>query len=257
MIDPRVSTLDGSAARDVYLSEIGKAPRLAALLDGARFDSGPWGFDAGMYSSQQYADHRLLLVGDAASFIDPLSSAGVKKALASGWLAAIAAHTSLVNPPLRSIAFDFYAAREREVYDRFRALTQRYLADAAGAHAHPFWTDREFVEPPASDDVEAAFARLRAEPTLRVRPGRVGSELRPAISGCEIVLERRLVDPGTPAGVRYLHQVDVLALVDMAPRYADVGELFTAYTRAAAPVPLHDFLRALATALAREWLVWV
>ena len=34
-----------------------------------------------------------LLAGDAGSFIDPLSSAGVKKALASAWLAAVAVST--------------------------------------------------------------------------------------------------------------------------------------------------------------------
>lgn len=257
MIDPRSSNLEGDAGRAIYLKEISKAPRFASITDGAEFLSGPWGWDASMYSSTQYADERVLLVGDAGSFIDPLSSAGVKKALASGWLAAVAAHTALVRPDMRRIAFDFFAAREGEVYAGFRALTERYLTDAAGAHAHPFWSDREFADASPSEDIETAFARLRSEPELRVQRGEVSIEERPAISGCEIVLERRLVDARHAQGVRYLHDVDAVALVQRAPLHRDVGELFTEYTSLRGPVPLPDFLRALATALARAWLVWV
>ena len=43
-----------------------------------------------MYDATRFVDGDVLLVGDAGSFLDPLSSAGVKKALASGWLAAVA-----------------------------------------------------------------------------------------------------------------------------------------------------------------------
>lgn len=73
----------------------------------------------------------MLLVGDAGSFVDPLSSAGVKKALASGWLAAVAVHTALVRPAMRDAAFRFFAAREREMYASLRAMTERHLGDAA------------------------------------------------------------------------------------------------------------------------------
>jgi flavin-dependent dehydrogenase len=257
MVDPRSSNLESAAAREIYLAEIRKAPRFRSLTVDAQFDRGPWGWDASMYSSTRYADDRVLLVGDAGSFIDPLSSAGVKKALASGWLAAVAAHTALSDSSRRQVAFDFFAAREHEIYGSFRALTQRFLTDAAAAHAHPFWTDREFPAARAPDDIEPAFARLRAAPALCVRAGPFQIEDKPAISGCEIVRERRLVDRAHPEGVRYLHDVDVLAVVELAPVCRDVGELFDVYTRRHGPVGLPEFLRALATALARGWLVWV
>jgi flavin-dependent dehydrogenase len=258
MVDPRLSNLAGDGAREIYLREVAKAPRFAALTAGATCEAGPWGWDASMYSATQYADDRVLLVGDAGSFIDPLSSAGVKKAIASGWLAAVAAHTSLVRPAMRQVASEFFAAREQETYQAFRAMTQRYLGDAAGAHAHPFWTDRE-IDAPARDDedLERAFARLRTEPVLSVRLGSVVFEDRPAVAGCEIVLERRVVHASLPDGVRYLHDVDIVTLLERAPRHRDVGELFTDYTSLCGPVELPDFLRALATALARGWLVWV
>jgi flavin-dependent dehydrogenase len=257
MVDPRSSNLENGAAREIYLAEIGKAPRFRALVADARLAAGPWGWDASMYSATRYADERTLLVGDAASFIDPLSSAGVKKALASGWLAAVAVHTALRHPNMRQTAFDFFAAREHDVYERFRAMTERFLSEAAAAHAHPFWTDREFPDAVSQDDVEAAFARLRAAPVLSVRRGPIRVENKPAVSGSEIVWERRLVDGGHPEGVRYLRDVDVLALVELAPGQRDVGALFGVYVARNGPVALPDFLRVLATALARGWLTWV
>ena len=51
---------------------------------------------------RRYAGSRFMLVGDAGSFIDPLSSFGVKKALASAWLGAIVAHTRLTHPERRA-----------------------------------------------------------------------------------------------------------------------------------------------------------
>jgi hypothetical protein len=159
---------------------------------------------------------------------------------------------------MRRVAFDFFAARERDTYEAFRAMTQRFLADAASAHAHPFWSDREFGEPSRQDEeIERAFARLREAPVLAVRLGDIDFEERPAVAGCEIVLERRLVHPTMPEGVRYLHDVDVVALVEQAHRHRDVGDLFDAYMSLRGPVALPDFLRALATALARGWLIWV
>ncbi len=52
-----------------------------------------------------------------------------------------------------------------------------------------------------------------------------------------------------------MRDVDVITLIDLAPHYSDVPDLFDAYCRESGPVALPDFLRALATALARGWLV--
>ncbi len=98
MVDPQRSALArGGSSKDVYLAELGKARMFRQLIAGASLEQGPWGWDASPYHATQYAGDRWLLAGDAGSFIDPLSSAGVKKALASGWLAAITAHTCLAK----------------------------------------------------------------------------------------------------------------------------------------------------------------
>jgi 2-polyprenyl-6-methoxyphenol hydroxylase-like FAD-dependent oxidoreductase len=263
MVDPRSSGLAPASARGIYLAEIAKTNRFASLVEDAMLEGGPSGWDASMYSSTRYADDRVLLAGDAGSFIDPLSSAGVKKALASGWLAAVAAHTSLVNPAMRQTAFEFFDARERDIYQHFRALTQRFFSDAAAGHDHPFWTDRAGaldgdVRGDLADDraVQAAFERMRSASRLAVRRGAdVRVEPRPAVSGCEIVLEPRIVRSHT-SGIRYLHDVDVVSLVALAPDFDDVGALFEAYGRTHGPVALPDFLAALAAAVANGWLAW-
>ncbi|MGE0461227.1 MAG: NAD(P)/FAD-dependent oxidoreductase [Vicinamibacterales bacterium] len=267
MVDPRTTDMArGDGARATYLAEVGKTARLQALLAPATLEAGPTGWDASMYSSTTYAGSDWLVVGDAASFVDPLSSAGVKKALASGWLAAIVAHTALRNPSMASTALAFFTAREAEVYSNFLMLTRRFLHEAAEGQAHPFWAeraetrewderrDRERRERAA---VQAAYERLRAAPDLHVQRGPdVRLEPRPAIAGNEIVLEPRLVTPGDPAGVRFLHDIDVVTMVELAPSCRQVPALFEACVGRAGPMDLAAFLTALATALARGWLVF-
>jgi hypothetical protein len=87
-----------------------------------------------------------------------------------------------------------------------------------------------------------------------VGPG-VRVEPRAAISGSEIVLESRLVTAGDPAGTRFLFDVDVVAMVELAPHFQAVPDLYEACVSRVGPVALPAFLTALATALARRWLV--
>jgi hypothetical protein len=260
MVDPRTVPLaKAGSARAAYLAEIARTMQFRRLLADATLLADPDGWDASMYAATRYADGRVLIAGDAGSFIDPISSAGIKKALASGWLAAVAAHTALVRPAMQAVAFDFFAAREREIYVSFKRLTERYLADAAVGQAHPFWTDRRgvFDDAPADNDeaVAAAFERIRRAPAIALRVAAdVSIQPRPAVSGCEIVLEPRVVTPSAPHGVRFVRDVDVVTLLELAPHHADVGELFSACCDRGGPVALPDFLSALSTANATRWL---
>jgi 2-polyprenyl-6-methoxyphenol hydroxylase-like FAD-dependent oxidoreductase len=267
MVDPATSGLArGARAREIYLREIDKTFHVAELVDGATLVEGPSGWDVSMYHATRYVDDNVLLVGDAASFIDPVSSVGIKKALASGWLAAIAVNTSLRRPEMRSVALDFFASHEAEVFESLKTQTDRALAEAATGHSHPFWSDRADAvaatrgdtDVGASDRSEsAAYERLRREPALNVRRSpEARTEDRPAISGNEIVLQPRLVSDKSPKGVRYAFNVDLIALCELAPDYQSVPDLLTAYNRKYGPVGMPDFLAALSTALAQKWLVW-
>lgn len=259
MVDPKTTALTkGDGAKSVYLGELTKTIRLAEIFGGAELRQRPFGWDASMYWAERPACDTWLLVGDAASFVDPLSSAGVKKAMASGWLAAVTVNTALGAPALKDTAFTYYAGRERETYDQFLTLTRKYLRDGAPAADTPFWADRG-APPPVDDDRQAvlgAYDRIRNATELRFQPG-PGVEVadRPALRERELVLEPRLVDAATPEGVRFVDGVDVVWLIRMAPTFRQVPDVFDAYVRAVEPVPLPAFLKALATAVAKGWLL--
>jgi flavin-dependent dehydrogenase len=260
MVDPQRSGLArGSAARQIYLAEIAKTTQFKRLLDDASFSGGPWGWDATPYRSREYAGDGWLLVGDAASFIDPLSSAGVKKALASAWLAAVVAYTCVNNPPLRTQALAFYAARERDIERRFSDAARLYLSEAAQGHQDAFWSDR-IVEVAAQEDestaVQAAFERLKSVSEFRMRASAaIHIAARPFIAGHEFQVGPHVVTGASDAGTRYLYNVDVPAIIELAPRVDQVDRLLAVYMERHGEVDLHDFLMALSTAVARGWLV--
>ena len=259
MVDPQRSNLARGAAEGVYLAEISKTRIFKALIDGAMLTDGPRGWDATQYDAAEYAGDDWLLVGDAGSFIDPLSSAGVKKALASGWLAAIVTHTCLITPSMRRHALQFFSAREREIAAHLSSDSKRFLAAAASGHRHVFWDDRadEPVEPEGKrQEIQRAFDRVKGLDQTAFRIGtQVSVEPRPCIRGNEIVLEPHLVSPDQPLGVRYVRGTDVVAMLHIAVAARQVPEAYETYVNRVGPLALPDFLFALATAVSRGWLV--
>ena len=275
MVDPRVTDLDrGGAVTACYEAELAKPAALGRLLAQATRVTAPWGCDASLYHAPTCGGPGMLLVGDAASFIDPLSSYGVKKALASAWLAAVVAHTSLTNSALAAVALDLFIRREREIHDAAVRQSAQFFADAATRHHHPFWTGRATMgdvdEPGDPRDtapeididalrrdpaVMAAFETLRRGSGIRLRRGdQLRVEARPALTIREVVMEDRLVLPDWPPagrGVRFLRDIDLVQLVALAPDHEQVPDLYEAYNRQCAPVNLPDFLGALSVLLAK------
>ena len=259
MIDPQRSDLArGAAPRAVYLAEIAKTRAFKQLLAAASLATGPSGWDASTYYADAYAGDGWLLAGDAGSFIDPLSSAGVKKALASAWLAAVVVNTCVHTPAMRQHALDFFSAREREIERHYAAESRSFLTAAARGHDHPFWSNRAADAEETSGDVDAirrAFDGLKTAPDFRIKVSeRIRVEPRPLVEGREIRLAPQIIAPDS-AVIRYLHGIDMVALLELAPGVSQVPELFEAYARRHPPPSLHDFLMALSAAVARGWLV--
>lgn len=259
MIDPQRSDLArGVAPRDVYLAEIAKTRAFRQLLATASLVTGPSGWDASTYYADEYAGDRWLLAGDAGSFIDPLSSAGVKKALASGWLAAVVVNTYVRTPAMRAHALAFFSGRERDIERHHTAESRAFLAAAAREHDHPFWALRSADVDAASGDAEAvrhAFEELKTSRAFRMRMSeRLRIEPRPLIDGNEIRLAPHVIEQDSPP-TRYLHGIDMVALLELVPQVTQVPDLFEAYGQGRTAVPLHDFLLALSLASARGWLV--
>ena len=261
MVDPERSRLSrGVQALDVYRAELAKVAPFAPLIEHASLMEGPWGAHASLYTSSQFAGPGFLLVGDAASFIDPLSSFGVKKALASGWLAAITANTILTTPAMADEARRFYEQRERAVVESFRRQTAQF-ASGATTETHPFWEARAPYEGPASGFDPSTLARdpavlaalddLRQRDEIHLQSGaHVRTAPQPTIRGSLIVMDEHLFLPAWPDGVRYLRNIDLLLLMRLAPEHRDVGALYDSLFNAQPGVSLPDFLGALSTLIA-------
>ena len=118
MLDPELhAVMEG--AQDLtatFEAEIDQTSLMRSITVPSRPVGRAWAVTASMYTSSTFADGRALLVGDAASFVDPMSSYGVKKALASGWLAAVAVNTAIRTPEMAATAAGFFGRRERAMY---------------------------------------------------------------------------------------------------------------------------------------------
>jgi hypothetical protein len=266
MVDGTVSHVPrGRTLEATYRTALARSPQLAGLRDGAILTH-TWACDASVYSSSAYAGPSFLLVGDAGACIDPLSSFGVKKALASAWLAAIAAHTAMTDASRSGAAFEFFAAREREMFLAHLGQSRDYAREAFARHPHPFWGMRAAVSIPAAgdepdddaltraDDVRQAFDRLRDADSCALSIGSLSYGTIPLIRGREIVLEPAVRIPGVARPMRYFAGVDLLRALDVARHGHDVPGLFDAYSLNVAPVPLPAFLQSVSLLVARGLL---
>jgi flavin-dependent dehydrogenase len=271
MLDPKVSEVPARGQLpNAYRAELARTRMVGSLVQSATLVELPWGCDASPYGATEAARDGALLVGDAASFVDPLSSFGVKKALASAWLASVAVHTCLLDSTMTNVALGFFSRREREMYEQLQRQSASLSRQAAGAYDSDFWrgrVDGAIEELPQGLDETAlrsdhriveAFEELKRRSSVRLR----GSDSlrvieRPTVRGNRIVLDEHLVARDIPNGARYFRNVDLVVIAQLASQYDQVPDLFDAYnafTRAAPPAPLPDFLGALSTLIGLEVL---
>jgi flavin-dependent dehydrogenase len=263
LVDQRVGTVPrGRHFGETYRAVLRALPRLAEIMAGARFERA-WACDASVYDAACCADGRILIAGDAASFIEPLSSFGVKKALASGWTAAVAVHTSIVHPARRSLALSFFTAWERRAFASARARSIEYAAEAWAHHRSAFWEARAAAVQAAPDlddtsdqsllagaDVRAAHEALRSSSACVLAERAVRFAKKPIIVGHEIDVEQALVLDGVASPVRFVRGVDLLSLVSAARGRTDAGSIIAAYI-ARHPLPVPDVVGALTLLAAR------
>ena len=267
MVDGVPSRAAGGVLESVYRAELANTRALRMRLEDAALQR-VWACDASLYRSDVYSGDRFLVVGDAASFIDPLSSFGVKKALASAWIGAVTAHTCLLHPDRRAAALDFFSNWERQVYATNLKRSREFARDAYERHPHPFWAARSAleVEPPPGEidegllfrapDVQAAFERLKSNSSLALAPGdAVSLKKRSLIHDHEIVVEDAIALKEAPEGVRFIAGVDLLRLGELACRHGQVSDLFEAYCRTCGDVSMRSLLGTLSILVARGVLI--
>lgn len=270
MVDRAHTDLRRRGALDVmYGNELRKTRHCQELVGGGARDD-LWACGASSYGARKYADRRCLLVGDAGSFIDPLTSYGIKKALASAWVAAAAVHTCLLDPAMEEPATSWHDDRERTVYHRLRTQTvSQYRLSAPTNADHPFWSQRAASDPtdlaPDTDldidamrsdpDVQRAFAAIRSAPEIDLEiPTNVRRLHRAQLESERIVMAEHLASEQIPHGIRFVRGVDVLRLAELAPRYRQVPDLFEAYNRQAVEAPFPDLLGTLSVMVAKGLL---
>ena len=271
MVDPRHAPLGNEALEGRLVSELGRVPLLRAMLEQAEpVEGSVWACPASLYASRRHAEDGVLLAGDAGSFIDPLSSYGVKKALISGRLAGIVAATCLDDPGMAESAFAFFDAHERGVAADYRGRAADFFESAADAYGSPFWIDRLAAAVSAADEgsgsipgelrvtpdaVQVAHEALRAASRLAVRRGATTRVVaRPALRDRRLVMDDHLASESHPEPVRYFRSVDLRVLVRLAPDVDGVPELWEAYNREEHPVDLQELVTALAVACAAGFL---
>jgi hypothetical protein len=202
-----------------------------------------------------------LLAGDAGAFIDPLSSFGVKKAMASAWVGAVVANTWLRKPQMRQTALQYFEDRERRIAGEYLKQAAAWFREASGRFANPFWEVRSEDAPAVetgdggdAGDLRKALEGLRRKPSIDLRRASgVLTEPQPGIEGREIVLHDTLVTPNGET-LDFLANVNLARLVELAAHHTQVPALFEAYNRTGPPVSLPDFLTALASLVAKRIL---
>jgi len=222
-----------------FASALERAPNASRLIAGAPLEGPLRGIDATPYHASRSCGSDYLLVGDASSFLDPLSAHGVHKAMDGALLAAIAVHTILERPESASDAAEFYHQRESSIYGiatgRLRALYRQETRFSSS----PFWRRRS--EGASSEGAP----QPRRSPLERSRALKGSGSLAeaPVVEGDFIARREVLVASGQERPVRFLGPV---CLPDLYRDVVSTGNALEAARRSPAGLE-----RALA---AVDWL---
>ncbi|MEZ6195299.1 MAG: NAD(P)/FAD-dependent oxidoreductase [Planctomycetota bacterium] len=161
---------------------------------------------------------RIVLAGDAASTIDPITTRGIEKALASAEQAAGAVNTILRRPDLASLAVEHHRDWEAARWeDEAQRAMRWYLGETRFADA-PFWSARhesvrvEIDRVPSPSDFPT---KLRPHPALQRRPA---LERR----GHVLVETEGFALPESDRAIARLGRVPLLPVIEHLERNPDV-----------------------------------
>ena len=194
MVDPaRTDLARDSSSRNIYLPELAKARAFGPMLErGALVGRSMGRRRVAVRRRPRTPAPGFLLVGDAASFIDPLSSFGVKKALVVGLARRDChAHGAHAARDARRRRCGFFDRREREL------LRERRAADGAVRRRGIGWRRQPSVL--AGQGGQSTHDRLSTERSTRPPSGATATcSGRSRICG---VAERSASDAGADVRV--------------------------------------------------------
>jgi len=222
--------------KQFYYAELPKAPYVSALLNSAQLVWPPRAFDASWYTASLFAEERFLLVGDAGLFIDPLSSEGVHKAMASAITGAAVVNTILKRPAMTAHAVAFYNESQQSTYDSHYRQSAQYYREEQRWPDHSFWQKRtQTQQTEGASRTEVLFpiplpsaSKPRSVSALQLAPG-VTIQPRAVIEGPYVELREVVMAPRYPRGVRFLQEVSVPTLLKQVEEQKAVADVLTAY----------------------------
>jgi len=271
MIDADRTTVRKAGLAGLYDRELQKAVGMGKRLVRARRIGRPWACDASVYDCVKAFDGCALLVGDAASFVEPLSSGGVKKALSSSWRAAVVVNTCLDKPKMQSAACQFYDRRERQVWAHYQRHTTAFFRAAASIYDHEFWSTRmaalsglagaadgDLSDADLARDpgVRSAFERLRHMQLCCLKPRTPLSFAKTGvIEGSLIVMREAVVVPDIEIPMRFAAGVNLPEVIRIAAEGRDVSSLIETYQRRVGSINPRNLLAGLSFLVSRGLLI--
>ncbi len=191
-----------------------------------------------------------LLVGDAASTLDPLCSQGVQKAIASALTAATAVHTLLVHPERSEWVMEFCRERELAGFHSHLAARANYYRREQRFAQQPFWKQRAALAPPSNADQTAGRRPAALCNEDRITGGSAIQLLeRPVIEGEFVELRPAVVSTSANRGVRYCGDVCVPDLMSLLSDRPTFETLLARYQRLHRDVSSASFSRGIASLL--------
>jgi flavin-dependent dehydrogenase len=225
-----------SCARRVYSDALAQTRHSRELLQRAAWDGKVRIFAASPTLVERVAGSSWLLVGDAASTVDPISSQGIQKAITSALAAGVVVQTILTRPEEKETAIAFYQDREETTF-RLHVDSLARLYNLEGRwRDQPFWKRRLSVEEPTARETAVSTQPQGTRSSLNDGT-RLGVSrdtrlvMRPALEDDRIELRQVAVTPRELRGIRYCGHVCVPTLLSLMQDGPNVLMLHDRYTK--------------------------
>jgi flavin-dependent dehydrogenase len=141
-LDAAQPALKRLGRRRFYLEQIAATVATRGFLERAHLATQLRSCESSWYRAARIGGDGWLAAGDATTWIDPLTSQGVRKAIASGMTAAVVANTLLREPAQAEVARAYGLAEEERSYAFFRDSAVRSLIAESRWPDRPFWRHR-------------------------------------------------------------------------------------------------------------------
>ena len=142
--------------------KIAKSHKVKELLEGATMVKGPYTIRDWSYQSNKYWGDGLILLGDAACFIDPLFSTGVFLGMQHAEILTSCLNSIMRGDMSETEALDYYEREYRAEYGDLRQICLAMYGGASAPRNTVFWNARKIQNLPDKVSARSAFARLIA-----------------------------------------------------------------------------------------------